>query len=177
VTEPVEPTSFAARWVEAQQAVGTFIAAAGTGFHDTEDLLQKTAVIALEKYADFDPRRGSFLAWAIGIARNQILHWRRSTGRDRLLFAPEVIDQLAEVQSRQGREFSGPGQAVAWCIEQIRGRARKIIELRYMEGLKPADIAGRTRSTSGSVRVILNRTRKSLRDCVERRLRSEQRGR
>lgn len=169
--------SFAARWVEVQQAVGTFIAAAGAGFHDTEDLLQKTAVIALEKYADFDPGRGSFLAWVIGIARYQIMHWRRTTGRDRHLFCPEVIDQLAALQSQPERQLNGPGQAVAWCIEQVRGRSRTILELRYRESLKPAQIAERIGSTSGSVRGILNRTRKSIRDCVHRRLRLELRER
>lgn len=171
VTKSVESISFAARWVEAQQAVGTFIAACGTNFHDTEDLLQKTAVIALEKYADYDPQRGPFLAWVIGIARYQIMNWRRTAGRDRHIFATEVIDHLAAVQSQPERQLNGPGQEVAWCIEKVRGRSRSILELRYMECLKPAQIAERIGSTSGSVRGILNRARKSIRDCVQRRLR------
>lgn len=163
---------FAALWVEVQQPVATFIAAAGPGFHDTDDLLQKVAVIAFEKFDTFDPDCGPFLAWVIGIAKNELLHWRRGLSRDRHVFQPEVLECLADAQRQEAGEPSLAGQAVAWCLDKVRGRAREILSLRYVDDLKPAEIADRLGTSSSSIRVTLTRTRGSLRECVERRIRA-----
>ena len=56
------------------------------------------------------------------------------------------------------------------CIEQVRGRSRRVLELRYLEDQKPAEIAERLKTTSASVRVTLSRARQVLQRCIERRL-------
>jgi RNA polymerase sigma-70 factor (ECF subfamily) len=174
LTQSPQKRNFAAAWVEVQQAVATFIAACGPKFHDGEDILQKVAVIAFERYDVFDPQRAAFLSWTLGIARHEVMHWQRSISRDRHLFSPEIVDMLAEVQSSFGEESSYLAQALEWCIKLVRGRPREVLELRYMEDLSPTEIAERLRTSSSSIRVTLSRTRKSLRDCVDRRLESDE---
>jgi RNA polymerase sigma-70 factor (ECF subfamily) len=169
-----ENKPFAAEWVQVQSAVGTFIAASGVQFHDSEDLLQKVAVIAFEKFEDFDPQRAPFLAWVTGIARNEVMHWRRNAGRDRHVFTAATIEILADVQSQTDEESSSFARALAWCVKKLQGRSSEVLTLRYTEELSPTQIAERLDTSSTSIRVTLSRARKSVRECVDRRLRADE---
>ncbi|MCG8587213.1 MAG: sigma-70 family RNA polymerase sigma factor [Pirellulales bacterium] len=162
---------FAAKWVEVQHSLETFIAASGPSFHDAEDLLQKVAVIAYEKYDAYEPDRGPFLGWVMGIAKNELMHWRRSSSRDRLVFDEDTVEILASAQLERDRDTSLVGLALEWCIGRVRGRSREALELRYAEDLGPTAIAERMGTSSSSIRVTLARARHDLRACVERRMR------
>ena len=170
MSETPANNGFAAQWVKVQESVAVFVAASGPGFHDTEDLVQKVATTAFEKYDQYDPERGSFLGWVVGIARHQVLHWRRSVARDRLVFPENVVEIMATAQARQGEAAPEIGAAVARCIEEVKGRAQQVLEMRYLEDLKPAEIAERLETTSPSIRVTLSRARQALKKCVQRRL-------
>ena len=54
------------------------------------------------------------------------------------------------------------------CMEELAARAREVIDLRYGEGCKPAEIARRLGWTPESVYVALSRACTLLRDCIER---------
>ena len=50
-------------------------------------------------------------------------------------------------------------------------RSREVFRLRYEEELPRSDIAGHCGLGESGVNAVLNRGRKSLRECIERRLR------
>jgi RNA polymerase sigma-70 factor (ECF subfamily) len=52
----------------------------------------------------------------------------------------------------------------------LKGRAKEIIELRYLEELAPPAIAQRLSWSLNSVNVALSRARQALRDCMNARL-------
>lgn len=156
-------------WTTVQPGVAAYIAAAVPNHADAEDILQKVAVTVFSKQDQFDPER-SFLAWVTGIARNEILRWRRDKARDRHVFDGEVLDKLADVQPEIDLHMSEMRQALDQCVAQASGRARQLIELRYQQDLQPAEIARRLGTTSASIRVMLCRVRTALVTCVERRI-------
>lgn len=159
-------------WTTVQPGVAAYIAAAVPNHADAEDILQKVAVVVFSKYHQFDTNK-SFLAWVTGIARNEILRWRRDKARDRHVFDGEVLDRLASVQPEVDAQMKELRQALDHCVEKATGRARQLIELRYQHDLKPAEIARRLGTTSASIRVMLSRVRTALVDCVERRMNGE----
>ena len=53
-------------------------------------------------------------------------------------------------------------------MEELAARAREVLDLRYGEGCRPAEIARRLSWTPESVYVTLSRARALLRDCIER---------
>src|SRR5581483_4956527 len=59
-----------------------------------EDLLQDVSVALWKKLESYQPDR-SFTAWALGVARNEILHARRDTARCRLVFDEDLLDRAA----------------------------------------------------------------------------------
>ena len=66
-------------WVLAQPTVSAFIASLVRDFRDRDDVLQDVAVAVIDSFRSYDPSR-PFVAWAIGIARNEVRHHLRRKG-------------------------------------------------------------------------------------------------
>lgn len=159
-------------WTQAQPVVASFLAALVPDFRDAEDLLQNVAVVCLRKFGDYDPQR-PFVAWALGIARFEALRCRRGHSRSPLLYDDALLDQVAVVCQEMAPELDSRARALRECVQRLQGRAHELVRLRYDEELKPAVIADRLRLAVVAVRVMLSRTRATLRDCIERKLRQE----
>lgn len=159
-------------WTQAQPLVASYLAAVVPDFRDAEDLLQNVAVVCLRKFGDYDPQR-PFVAWALGIARFEVLRLHRGRARSPLLYDDALLDQVAVVCEELAPELDCRARALRECVQRLRARAHELVRLRYDEELKPAAIADRLRVAVVAVRVMLSRTRASLRECIERKLRQE----
>src|SRR3954447_11640897 len=80
-------------WTLAQPTVSAFVASMVREIRDRDDVLQDVAVAVLDSFDSYDPSR-PFVAWALGIARNQALLHLRRKGRDRLVFDAEALDRI-----------------------------------------------------------------------------------
>lgn len=87
---------------------------------------------------------------------------------------------LVELQSAEQawgdfeRDDGGRGYIAALkeCLGAVRGRPEEVLRLRYAQSLQLSSIADRLALTRSGVKSILVRTRRKLRDCIERRLAS-----
>jgi RNA polymerase sigma-70 factor (ECF subfamily) len=163
---------FTRHWTQAQPTVAAYINSMVPDFQQAEDLLQNVAVVLLRKFPEYDPSR-PFVAWALGISRNEILSTRRSFARSFLSFHPDLLEGVAAAYEEMSPQLKARAAALQDCIENVKGHARKVLRLRYQEALAPRDIAGRLGLEPGNVRVILSRVRAALQECVERRLSAE----
>jgi RNA polymerase sigma factor (sigma-70 family) len=68
-------------WTLAQPVVSSYVASLVRDFRDRDDVLQDVAVAVLDSFGNYDPAR-PFAAWAIGLARNQVLLYLRRKGCD-----------------------------------------------------------------------------------------------
>ena len=161
--------SFMRYWTQAQPVVAGYVSSMLRDPHEAEDLLQEVAVVLLRKFGEYDPTR-SFVAWAMGIAKFEILSSRRSHARSFLTFNAELMDTVADVYDEMSPELESRCGALRKCLRKVKGRAKKIVRLRYEESLKPAAIAEMLSMAAGAVRVQLSRVRASLGACVERAL-------
>ena len=154
-------------WTLAQPTVSAFVGSMVREIRDRDDVLQEVAVAFMNSFASYDPAR-PFMAWVIGIARNQVGLYLRRKGRDRLVFDPGTMDRIgqafAEVQPRDVRMLD----YLEECVESLDGRARKLCELRYERDLKPAEIGPRVDMSANGVAKALQRIREMLRECVEK---------
>lgn len=156
-------------------AVEAFIASMVTDYHQSQDIMQETAIVLAEKMDEFDENR-SFIAWAIGIAKNKILSSKRRHARHPLLYDSELVERIGAVCEDISEELFNRTRKLDQCIKtlNLNGRSRKVFNLRYQDNLKPGKIADRIGMTAGNVRVVLNRLRGTLRKCMEKPLRYEQ---
>lgn len=164
--------NFTRLWTEAQPSVSRYIASVVRDHSVLKDIVQGTALVLLKKFPDYDPAR-PFLPWALGVAKFQILGYQRDSARSLVRFDSELLDRYTESWAQVEPEISDEASALKECLKGVSGKSREVVQLRYFEDLASPEIADRLGLKPGNVRVMLQRVREELRQCVERRMRAE----
>ena len=160
-------------WPRAQATVAAFIGAMVPDFHAAQDLMQEVAVAVVEDFAHYDPAR-PFNGWVIGVAKNKVLAYWRRKGIGQVVFDSEAVERMAAVAERLDEDATRLGAALEHCLAKLPARSRRLLEMRYQNDLKPAEIAARVGAGTNAVTVTLHRVREALRQCVKRRVGGKQ---
>lgn len=137
--------------------------------HHAEDVLQKVAINAATKFDQYDRER-EFAHWLIGIAKRQVAQHFREFQRDRHTFDQGLVDELVDAYAEVADELPDRAVALQVCIKKLNERGRDIIDMRYQQNLRPAQIADRVGTTPTAITSLLHRIRKSLEGCVRQQL-------
>jgi len=137
-----------------------------------EDVLQEVFLTLTQKADEFKPGT-DFTAWARAVARIKVLHRYDQDKRAPRALCAEALDALVAAAPAMDENRSSRRQALGKCLEEVAPTARKILDLRYDEGLEPSEIARRVSWTVDAVHVGLAKVRKFLRDCSQRRLETQ----
>jgi len=130
-----------------------------------DDLAQETMFAAVSASGTELPP----LPWLLTTARNCLRMHLRRRGRRREI---DDLDRLHEQWVAQARDDGGDAQRVALdeCLRKLPEKARRVVELRYREGLSREAIASQLALQLEGVKSLLARTRMSLGECIRRRL-------
>jgi RNA polymerase sigma-70 factor, ECF subfamily len=159
----------AGMWVQYQSAIAAYITANVADMHHAEDLVQEVAQVVAEKFSTYDRER-SFLSWALGIARNRLLKYYRTKARDRLVLSEAALTRLGTALERVEGETEDRREALKECLQEIQGRRREVLELRYRHNARVTAIASQFGMSTSAVSVMLYRIRAALFSCVQRKL-------
>jgi RNA polymerase sigma-70 factor (ECF subfamily) len=163
-----------ADWTRAQPAVSAFVHALVHDRSERDDVLQDVAVAVLESHHRYDPAR-PFLAWALTIARNEVVDSLRRRRRRPALLGPEAADALAGAIADLAEGEQARLARLADCMSELDRRAREACELRYRAGLSNAQVAEALGMQANTASKLLQRVRERLRECIESRHRREAR--
>jgi RNA polymerase sigma-70 factor (ECF subfamily) len=137
---------------------------------DADDLFQQTCLVLWDKFAQFDASR-SFVGWACGVARYEVLHFLRARSRDRLYFSDELSVALIEAQETLEQErLEERRMALAGCMNKLRQRDKDLLEACYGPSAGVRDVAQARGRSPQSIHNSLRRIRRSLFECVRRSL-------
>lgn len=159
-------------WTNAQPSVSAFIMSIVPRFQDADDILQQVAVAVVKNYDKYDKKQ-SFIGWAIGIAKNEILMYRRNNPKGRLIFDVKTIEAISKAHEKESAKFNDMRKALEICINRITGRTRQILEMRYFNELAVSRIAQKLGMTNGSVYTLLHRMRLALQECINGQMAAE----
>ena len=163
---------FARVWLNAEPSVSAYVFASISGFHDAEDVVQQVAQTLARRFDEYDAGR-PFVGWALWIAKSRVIDFYRAQGRNHVVFSDALLTRLADTIAAQSEGHSRRREALEACLDGLPERSRRLLDLRYVDGLSATEAAKAIDSTSGSVRVLLSRVRSALADCIERRISSE----
>ena len=93
-----------------------------------------------EKNDHFEPET-NFVAWALTIARYEVLSFHRRSGRDRLQFGDALIETLADDAQNCREQLSGTGAALDHCLNLLKPRDRRLLADRYQSSASVQGIA------------------------------------
>lgn len=165
---------FLKHFIPATAFLRAYLLAATGRPSEAEDLLQEVSSVLWEKFDRYDEAR-PFRAWATGVARLEVLKWRQKHARDRLVLSEEAVSLLADAALEASDLAAERAAHLPGCLAQLGEGAREIVALRYSEGLKVQDVAARLGRSTAAVEMTLTRTRRALKECVDRKLSGEAR--
>ena len=122
---------------------------------DAEDVTSETFERALRYRASFDARKGTPLAWLLGIAR--------STLAGRRVRVHEQLDAEAEAGPGEVEKRVAERLDLQAALGRLEGRDRELISLRYGADLSSKQIGELLGLEPGAVDVSLHRARSRLR--------------
>ena len=135
---------------------------------DAGEVLQETYVRIWEKAADFDPAKGTPLAWMAIIARNRALDELRRVRPASLEEMPETFEPAADpVDPLAERDRSERLAALVECLAKLDEEKRTIILLAYYRGASREALAKRFGRPVPTIKTWLRRSLAQLRDCLE----------
>jgi RNA polymerase sigma-70 factor (ECF subfamily) len=117
------------------------------GAVDAEDVVQETWVRALESFTRFDPGRGAFRSWLIGIAQHVLLEaLRRRAGKPFRDHGSEMnsgISQCPAIVTTISRAVARADSVARFLafVETLPSEDRDLIALRGLENRDFADVA------------------------------------
>lgn len=97
---------------------------------ETREVMQDVAVVLWKKF-DAEMDSISFRKRAFGVARMEMLSFRRDEARDRHSFGAEVYDVLAETIAEEADELSAERRALDDCLKKLQSRPRDLVRAAY----------------------------------------------
>jgi RNA polymerase sigma-70 factor, ECF subfamily len=170
-----EHDRFLLHFLPVRGMIRAFLHAATRNVHETDDLCQQVGGVLWRKFVNYDPSR-PFAAWAVGIARMELLKWRDRSMRGwrQRSLSDEAILALADAAGQPERESEQVPEeqsaALRRCMERLTPRAREAMERKYRDGQSIRAIADAQGREVGAIEMTLVRARRALRDCIEQRL-------
>jgi len=154
-------------YVAGERRIYGFIFTLTHDWSATEDILQETAQVMWSKFDTFKPGT-DFVAWALAIARYQVMDYRKRRLRQSL-FDNELTEQLAQrAAEHMADEDNRRHEALKTCLGKLTKRDRHLIELRYRLDTTIRDIAEKLGCHTKSVYRSLQRIRLQLFRCIQR---------
>ena len=136
------------------------------------EVLQRTNLVLCRKAEQYQAGT-NFKAWAMSVANYEVMAYRKTQVRERLVFSDEVDDMIGS----RGNEFSSSQKDrishLNHCLQLMSTQNRQLIEHRYKGENSMEKIADEIGGTIGSVRVKLHRLRKLLLECIQNRMQEE----
>lgn len=164
---------FVAELTRCQGSLAVYVQGLLPGDRAAADVLQQANAKIWEKRDDFEVGT-HFRAWAMAIARYEVLNYRKQQARDaRLRFSDEMEQTLATELQNASDDLNDRQEALRQCLDGIPSEQRELLFGRYSEEESLGDFAKRIGRSVGGLKVTLHRIRNRLATCVESRLASQ----
>jgi RNA polymerase sigma-70 factor (ECF subfamily) len=130
---------------------------------DVEDLTEQVFLNAWEALPSYKQRRHPFTSWLYRIAHNVVVDYHRRYKPTVPLPPPESVDWKEEQPTSLEKVIEAEeASRLALAITQLSEEQQQVIILRFIEGLKHAEVARIIGRSEGACRVIQHRALKTL---------------
>lgn len=167
---PQNDSAFVAQLTECQVPLSLYIRSLMPGDRAAADVVQQANAKIWEKRGDFELGT-NFKAWAMSIARYEVLNYRKQQARDaRLRFSDELETTIANEMEGIEDDLAIRHEALKACLKGMKAENRELLMRRYESRETLSDFASRAGRSVGGLKVTLHRLRNSLAACIERKL-------
>ncbi|MDP3069844.1 MAG: sigma-70 family RNA polymerase sigma factor [Opitutaceae bacterium] len=140
---------------------------------DADDVMQETCAVLWRKFGEFQPG-SDFGAWALRIARFQVMSHYNRRRRAQARLSDEIIETIADTLAELRWESSDRAEALRACVGQLKEREVQLVQRRYDGGESVDEIARHLGATVHAVYKALARLHVRLLGCVNAKLQAPQ---
>ena len=140
---------------------------------DADDVMQETCSILWAKFNQFEPGT-DFGAWALRVARFQVMSYYNRRRRAQARLSDETIETIADSLAEPRWETSARSEALAECLGKLKQREVDLVHRRYTAEDKIEEIAAALGSTTHAVYKSLARLQVRLLECVQSKVKIEE---
>lgn len=160
-----DPAAFAPLYQRYRDRVYWYLRTRTANPEDAADLLQQVFLRALGRLAQYNPRKGPFVAWLFGIAR----HAASNHHRDRRAalswdLVPEVLRPVSSDDPESQALRNESLGRLAEIVAALDGDKRELLVLRYVVGLSFAEIAAVVGKREAATRQQVSRLLRTLKE-------------
>lgn len=146
-----------------------FVRALVPNWSDVDDIIQETAAVLWSKFDQFE-RGTNFPAWAMKIAHNQVLNYRKTRKKNTLYFSDETLLSLAENSSSAYQNSDERLGILKKCLQKLPPNEQSLIEMRYQPGGSTKSVSQQTGKELHVLYRFLNKIHAKLLLCIRRSL-------
>jgi RNA polymerase sigma-70 factor (ECF subfamily) len=139
---------------------------------DADDIMQEASAVMWRKFSSFSPTM-DFVAWAITIARYQILSYFKKKKQSKAHFSPALVNSLQEEVEKALPEMDRRLGALERCIQKLMQVDKYILKLRYEREFTLENIGAHISKSTRATYYSLVRIHKSLMQCIKQTLAEE----
>jgi RNA polymerase sigma-70 factor (ECF subfamily) len=155
-----------------QRRLFLFILAQSPNPVDAEEILQETNLVIWRKSHTF--REGTnFYAWGCRIAVLEVLKFRDRRRRYASLLSDAFVETIAREAEDNVEALEERRHALLTCLGRLAPSDRELIRQRYATGATGKSVAAQLARPANSVYQSLSRIRRTLMECITRRLAAE----
>ena len=141
---------------------------------DADDLLQETASVMWRKFDEFE-EGSNFAAWAVSIARYQVLNFRKKRRGKEIQLSDNILELIAEqVLPKLNSYLDTRLSALEVCLNKLAERDRTLIQMRYEKDITIKEISKRAKRPIHGLYKAMSRIHNALLQCVRLRLAAEE---
>ena len=133
------------------------------------EVLQRTNLVLCRKADNYEPGT-NFKAWAMTVANYEVMAYRKTQVRQRLVFTDEVDAMLGPDDDDRSSAQSERAAHLYHCLQGMSSKNRELLDWRYQGDRTMEKIAEEIGSTIGAVKVKLHRLRRQLLGCIQNRM-------
>jgi len=133
-------------------------------YHASEDCFQNVVLKAMTKEVTF-PNQAALMSWAFVVARRDAMDWLNRSGRKVAMLDENVLACLDQSQTALTAD-SNRLVALQECLASLNEEGKRLMQLRYFDGLRCEQVAEVMRLSLPAVYKRLSRLHEGLSQCV-----------
>ena len=157
------------QYINNQKRIYAYILMLVPNVTDADDILQQVSSFMWERFDSFTPGT-NFGAWAVKISRNVIFNHYKRKCRAKVIFSDNMLELFADKAAETVDHIDERMSLLHKCLNELQSTDRKLIKIRYEEGLKIKDIAEQIDRPVGGLYKAINRIHNSLLMCIRRKM-------
>jgi RNA polymerase sigma-70 factor, ECF subfamily len=134
---------------------------------DAEDVFQESCLVLWEKFDEFEPGT-NFVGWALRVAQNKALNFRRTRTRRARILKPELQASLLAAACDRGTAAANVSlDALSVCMDRLSAGDRQLVQRCYGDRIPVQQVATQLGRSPQSVHNSLRRVRTLLLECIQ----------